>query len=45
MKRILDNIIHKNEKIVCIQGLGFVGTAMLIAVASRKNKKKRAYLM
>lgn len=30
---------NKNKKVVIIQGLGFVGSAMLTAVASAKDKK------
>ena len=29
---------NRNRKIVCVQGLGFVGSAMSLAVASAKNK-------
>jgi len=33
---------NKNKKIVAIQGLGFVGSAMLTAVAGAKNKKGKS---
>lgn len=37
MDKILE-IFHSNRRLVCIQGLGFVGAAMALAVASSKDK-------
>ena len=36
-------IKEKNKPLVCIQGLGFVGTAMMVAVASRFVKNKNLF--
>lgn len=43
MKAIPDFIKKKDKPIICIQGLGFVGTAMMIAIASRFLKNKNLF--
>ncbi len=41
---VIPNFIKKKDKpIICIQGLGFVGTAMMIAIASRFLKNKNLF--
>lgn len=34
----LNQTFKKNRPLVCVQGLGVVGSAMSVAVASSKNK-------
>lgn len=43
METIPDFIKKKDKQIICIQGLGFVGTAMMIAVASRFLKNRNLF--
>ncbi len=37
--RELDSIFKTNRKVVCVQGLGFVGSAMSVAIASARNEE------
>ena len=43
MKKRINQFLKNKKPIICIQGLGFVGIAMLIAVASRKIKQENIF--
>ena len=43
MKKIPEFLKKKDKPVICIQGLGFVGTAMMIAIASRFKKNKNLF--
>ena len=34
-----DNLLNEKREVVCVQGLGFVGAAMSVAIASARDKK------